>query len=449
MANILINTLFNDVQKVTKKTSVNPSINTITSKQIITSKIPTKKIVNTITVPKEQMNFSGRTLNNNSAQAQNQRMSIEKNKLNIKKLNEANQLGKSKEKVVMKSKSHEKMDPIARELRSLNFDELQEKISKNPELRKKYEEILNSEETLIKKNENKVKSHEYRPSNSEEVKQIERINESNRKLEFNNKLNKKRGREKETASNFYFGNKISYNKSKVMYEEEYCQECLIYHKVGQHIDLKKRNENEKEKMNPDKKPTIQKTTQIFRKTKNDFKNSFLPMNKVQEHLIKQRNEKIYGQQKNCQQLLKDESTNHEKYKSNNNRTQSFVKKNYDRPLAQFNNKDNKNIQSKESFINVQRKRKFEDSHDDDLNDFIVNDSNKQNFLQKEMKKIKEKFKKGYYSPTDMMNESGSDIEEAGFDEIEREERYSEKIGEREDELEEIREKYLKNRKKKN
>jgi hypothetical protein len=65
-----------------------------------------------------------------------------------------------------------------------------------------------------------------------------------------------------------------------------------------------------------------------------------------------------------------------------------------------------------------------------------------------MKKIKEKLKKGNYSPTDMIDESGSDIEEAGFDEIEREEIISEKIGEREDEIEEIREKYLKNRKKK-
>ncbi len=448
MANILINTLFNDVQKVTKKTSVNPNINTITSKPKIISNIPIKKIGNTNTVPNEKVNISGRSLNNNSFPAQNQRMSIEKNKLNLTKLNQANKLVKLKEKVVTKIKSHVKMDPIARELRSLNFDELQERISKNPELRKKYEEILNSEETLIKKNENKIKSHEYRPSNSEEVKQIERINESNRKLEFNNKLNKKRERKEDSSSNFQLGNKISYNKSKVMYEEEYCQECLIYHKVGQHIDLKKKNENEKDKMNPDRKPTIQKTTQIFRKTKNDFKNSFLPMNKVQEHLIKQRNEKIYGQQKNASNINRSESIPHEKNKINN-KTRSFIMKNYDPPSSSFNNKVNQNIQTKESFINYQKKKKFEDLQDDDDHSYdIANDSDKPNFIKKEMKKIKEKLKKGNYSPTDMIDESGSDIEEAGFDEIEREEIISEKIGEREDEIEEIREKYLKNRKKK-
>ena len=450
MANLLINTLFCDKPKDVKKSS---------STVQIKAEVNKSSLINS-NVVKSQSNVLPK---NNGSLLSKDKITINqilktpsvKPKTNIdapsKTINSKNinQSVKPESKVVEKKKKTDCIDPIIKELRSTSYEQLMEKISKDPNLQKIYEEKFLSEESLINKKENKYKAEQvYRPKDSEEVKNLERIQESNKMLEIRNRLNKKRYRHQDDEiSRSIPANKVSFNKSNVSYEEEYCSECLIYHKLGKHIDQKKKNEIAKEKLNPDKKPTIQKTTQIFKKSKKEIKQNILPINKVQEQLIMQRNNRIYGVNKHNQESiiikphkLSDNQTKNEKKlipPTRNPREQ--IKSKESKPVMTSKNSEKNNWNRKKEVLE-------EEDDENSLDDFIEDDSNT-SFVQQELRKIKKGYRRNNYSPTDIKDDYDDDIMEAGFDEIQREEKYSERQAEREDEMEELREKMFYNKKK--
>ena len=351
-----------------------------------------------------------------------------------------------------------------------------------------YQEKLMSNEHEIKKKEVVRTQPNYKASDSNEVKKIERINELNKELAMNSRLNKKRYRQDDNSNSA--SNGFSFSKSKVSYEEEFCSQCNIYHKSGKHSDSKKIVEMEKERLDPDKKPTIQKLTQIFKKT-NEYKSkNMISVSKVQEQIIRHRNIKLYGLPSNeipkkeedvnnfvAQQKIKvdnkikavnkekeDRKNNISTMQKNNNNISSIVPKEKVRSnkdnlqLKVSSTKDNiknisKNTQNNakpiKKVISSSKSNKINYSNseeDSDLSDFIDNDGPVEDY-RREMKKIKQNYRNSY-SPTDVREDYSDDNMEAGFDEQEIEEIKAQKIAEEEDNNEEMREKLFYSKKKK-
>ena len=462
MANLLIDTLFCGNSKEVKKT-----LCTEIPSQIKKLSIPTRnefrtstKLLSKSSKPEISVSIKEKVSNNQVIRTPSQKSLVTAKIVEGKKITQ-NQIIKPKPAEKIRS---DQIDPIVKELRSTSYEQLMEKISNDPNLQKIYEEKFHSEDTLILKKENKYKPEVYRPTDSKEVKNLERIKESNRELEMQNRLNKKRYRKEDESSCLIPSNKISYNKSRVGYEEEYCRECLIYHKLGQHIDQKKKIELAREKLNPDKKPTIQKTTQIFKKTKKEFKANVLPINKIQEQLIIQRNNRIYGASSKKEEsiIIKPPQVKKDAIESKN-KSPNCLKSHKD-PIypskdalctKSITNVKNKNHQQRNNNgrtveANKAKIKAYEQEIKDELGDFIDDDTNQSALVERELNKIKQGYRRNNYSysPTDIRDDYDDDIMEAGFDEIEREEKYSQRQAEREDEMEELREKMFYSKKKK-
>ena len=477
MASLLINRLFSDNNKTNDRSNEQKNIVFKQASNLMNKFKPT----NLATPQKRISEITSKGI----IQNQNHKTPSENNKSDLKNKT----IVQSDSKIQQKNKSLKKIDPMVQEFRATNYVQLLEKIGKDPNFKKMYQERLMSNDHEIKRKEVIHIKPNYKATDSDQLKKIERINEINKELALNSRLNKKRYRQDDssiaasTASNGF-----SSSKSKVSYEEEFCSKCNIYHKSGKHIDSKKIVEMEKQRLDPDKKPTIQKITQIFKKSNSESKSkNMISISKVQEQIIRNRNIKLYGlpvesQKKEdinnfvAQQKIKVDNKikaeNKEK-EDRKNLTLNNQKKiinlkpliSNEKVISKKDNLQNKISTTKDSRQNISKNgqnqvnqikkgikinnskkiNNYQSEEEADLSDFIDNGEQEVDY-RKEMIKIKQNYRNSY-SPTDVREEYSDDNMEAGFEEQEEEEIKAQRIAEKEDYIEEMREKIFYTKKK--